>query len=81
MDQMEIERMAENYALGTFLTDWDELTYNEIMDSFARDEIPEQVIIWLPFEGYSCESLIEFIENLRNDYLNFSDRLTGVENV
>ena len=74
---MEIERMAENYALGTFLTEWDKLTYDEIMDSFARDEIPAQVDIWQPFEGYSCENLIEFIENLRNEYLNFSDRILG----
>jgi hypothetical protein len=43
MELMEIERMAENYALGTFLTEWDELTYDEIMESFERDEIPEQV--------------------------------------
>ena len=76
MELMEIERMAENYALGTFLTEWDELTYDEIIESFERDEIPAQVDIWLPFESYSCAELIEFIENLRNDYLNFADRLT-----
>jgi len=81
MEQMEIERMAENYALGTFLTEWDELTYDEIMDSFARDEIPAQVDIWQPFENYSCAELMEYIENLRNDYLNFADRLIGDKNV
>jgi hypothetical protein len=81
MERMEIERMAENYALGTFLTEWGELTYDEIMGSLDRDEIPEQVDIWQPFEWYSCENLIQFIENLRNDYLNFADRLIGDKNV
>ena len=78
MERMEIERMAENYALGTFLTEWDNLTYDEIMESLDRDEVPDLVHIWLPFENYSCAELMDYIENLRNDYLNFADRLTGV---
>lgn len=78
MERIEIERMAENYALGTFLTEWDELSYDEIMEALDRDEIPEEVSVWLPFEGYDCADLMEFIENLRNDYINFADRLTGV---
>lgn len=78
MERMEIERMAENYALGTFLTEWDNLTYGEIMKSLDRDEVPDLVHIWLPFENYSCAELRDYIENLRNDYLNFADSLTGV---
>ena len=76
MERIEINRMAENYALATFLTDWEDITYDEIMEAFSEDEIPDTVTIWQPFEGYSCSDLMGFIENLRDDYLNFADRLT-----
>ena len=77
MSRMDVERMAENYALATFLTDWDELNYDEIMESFSMNVVPDGVIIWQPFEGFSCDSLMYFIQNTRDDYLNFADRLTG----
>ena len=75
MHKMDVNRMAENYALATFLSDWDELNYDEVMDAFSKDDLPDDVIIWQPFEGYSLENLMLFIENTRDDYMNFADRL------
>lgn len=77
MINMETNRMAENYALGFFLSEIGNVTYDELMEAFSDNKVPDDVVIWEPFEDYSCDSLIYFIEGLRNDFLKFAD---GLEN-
>jgi hypothetical protein len=78
MEQMDIERMAENFALSTYLTEWDELTYDEIMEDLNNDELPDLAVVWQPFEDYSPSDLMSFIEILRNDFLVFADKVRGI---
>jgi hypothetical protein len=79
MDAMTIERMAENYALATYLTEFDDSSYDEIMEAFAENVIPDDVIIWLPFESFELDELREFIEITRNDFLTFADNVRGIK--
>lgn len=77
VNKADINRMAENYAMGFFLSEQGEVTYDELMEALDKNELPDDVTVWQPFEDYSCDSLIYFIEALRDDYLNFADRLGG----
>lgn len=78
MDMMNINRLAENYALGFFLSEQGEVSYDELMEALSDNKVPDEVTIWQPFEDYSCDSLIYFIEGLRNDFLKFADSMRGV---
>lgn len=79
MVRMEVERLAENYALGTYLTEWGELNYDEIIDALYKGNVPEDVIIWSPFESMKLEDLSDFIEITRNDFIGFYNRVKGVK--
>jgi hypothetical protein len=79
MDDMTIERTAENYALATYLTEFDDSSYDEIMEAFAENVIPDDVIIWLPFESFELDELREFIEITRNDFLTFADNVRSIK--
>lgn len=76
MQRMDIERLAENYALNQYLSDY-ESNYDEIIESLHRDDLPEDVIIWEPFEYCNLTDLAGFIENTRNDYLSFYKQVKG----
>lgn len=78
MDNMDIERSAENYALATYLSEY-ESGYDEIMEAFTKNVIPDDVTIWLPFESFEPDELAEYIEMLRNDFLTFADQVRGIK--
>jgi hypothetical protein len=78
MDDMTIERSAENYALATYLSEY-ESGYDEIMEAFTKNVIPDDVIIWLPFESFELDELAEYIEMTRNDFLTFAEQVRSMK--
>lgn len=76
MQRMDIERLAENYALNQYLSDY-ESNYDEIIEGLYKDDIPEDVIVWKPFEYCSLNDLAAYIENTRNDFLSFYKQVKG----
>ena len=77
MSRMDVERMAEDYALRTFLSAQGDTNYDELMEALNNNEVPDDIVIWEPFAGYSCDLLMFFIEGLRNEYLTFADKVRG----
>jgi DNA-directed RNA polymerase specialized sigma24 family protein len=72
MELMDIERLAENYALATYLTEWDELSYDEVIAALyepQQGDYLESITIWHPFEDFSYSDLADLIECSRNDFL------------
>lgn len=60
---MSIEKKALEYAIGTFLTEWDEsLTNDELMEQLEGGTA--DILVWEPFEGVSQEWLADHIETL-----------------
>lgn len=53
-------------ALNTFLSEWDisENDYNKILEMIEDDD--ESISIWEPFENYSSNKVIQFIEDLKD---------------
>lgn len=78
MDNMTIERSAENYALATYLSEY-ESGYDEIMEAFTKNVIPDDVIIWLPFEDFNLADLADYIGMTRNDFLTFADQVRSIK--
>lgn len=79
MDNMTIERTAKNYALATYLTEFEDNSYDEVIEAFFKDTIPEGVIVWQPFEDMNLADLADFIEITRNDFLTFADKVRDIK--
>lgn len=73
MGLADAERLAENMALGQFLSDWDvdATNYDEIMESLTKGEIPDDVYVWEVVENEPPEVLANLIEGMRNDFMHF----------
>lgn len=75
MDLMTIERTAENYALSTYLSKFETNSYDDVMESFMKDEVLDSVTIWQPFEDFDLIDLANYIEITRDDFLTFAVKI------
>lgn len=75
MDRMTLERRAEHYALQNYLTEWDTSTFDDIREAFYNNKIPDDVIIWQPFETFDLADVADYIEMTRNDFIQFADEI------
>lgn len=60
-------KFSERVALNTFLSDYpgENKTYDEIIEMMESKD--RTVVVWLPFEYYNIDEVIEYIENLKRD--------------
>ena len=65
--------LVDQYALGTILTDSAELDYDYIISKLEEGEIPEDVIVWQPFENYSPNVLASILDDVREGYRCFAE--------
>lgn len=72
---MATNNIFEQYALGSVLSDSAELGYDEIMESLQNGEIPEDVIVWAPFEYEDTRALAERIEEFHDIFKAFAEDL------
>lgn len=77
MDRMTMERTAEFFALDQFLTDY-ESNYDEIIEAFMADKIPDDVIIYELYENETLDQLAWLIEGLRDSFIIFGERVKNV---
>lgn len=67
----DVNRLAENFTLGSILSEYGNNTYDEIIEALDDGYIPDEVLAWYPFQDFSPEELLEAIEDLRNQFLMF----------
>lgn len=67
----DVNRLAENFTLGSILSEYGNNTYDEIIEALDDGYIPDNVLAWYPFQDFSPEELLEAIEDLRNQFLMF----------
>jgi hypothetical protein len=76
---MNLGELATNYAIDFYVSDLGDNTYDEFWDSLCEYVIPEDVSIWSPFEHYDADDLIEAIDSLANQFLNFHEEAKNAE--
>lgn len=67
----DVSRLAENFTLGSILSEYGNNTYDEIIEALDDGYIPDGVLAWYPFQDFSPEELLDAIEDLRNQFLMF----------
>lgn len=69
-------------ALGSYLCEWSDLDYDEVIEALELDCIPEdededkKITVWEPFENHPTKYVAECIEN---EYWSLC-RFAGLEN-
>lgn len=67
--------LIKEYAVGAVLSDSADLSYDAIVEELDQDNIPEEIIIWAPFETLDAQALLEQIEEQYNIFEIFAERL------
>ncbi len=68
---MNLCELANNYAIDFYVSDLGDNTYNQFYDSLCDNVIPDDVLIWSPFEDCEADDLLGHIENLTLAYADF----------
>jgi hypothetical protein len=69
---MNRAELAVNYAIDFYVSDLGGITHEEFYDALSENIIPEQVLLWEPFENYDdAYELIDLIDNLANMFDDF----------
>lgn len=53
-----------DFAIGHFLSDWGDLSSEEVLDILSNGDPDELITFWEPFEYYDPESMATMIEDL-----------------
>jgi hypothetical protein len=69
MQTTELELQAQRHSLGQYLTDWQELSYGDVLDILRSKEnefwvSDERIMVWQPFEDVSGDFIADQIETL-----------------
>lgn len=64
--------LANNHAIDFFISDLGNNTYSQFYDSLCEGIIPEDVLIWSPFENCEADELFSHIENLTLSFIDFN---------
>lgn len=65
----------EEYALGSVLSDSAGLDYDVVVDSLRNGDMPDEVIVWQPFEYEDMRGLAERIEEYHDIFKTFAEEL------
>ena len=65
----------QEYALGSILSDSAELEYDTIMESLENGVIPDDVIVWAPFEYEDPRILANRLEDFHDMFITFAEEL------
>lgn len=78
-----VVQMCQMEALGQTLSDYNELTYDEVIESLEKDGVDvnsnDDIIVWEPFEFWSGERISEQIQSLSSAFENIA--LSALESV
>lgn len=67
-------KLATNFAIDFVFADTADYSYDVIYDELSNGDIPEDCIIWEPFEDFEAFTLLKIIDNLANDFIKYKMR-------
>jgi hypothetical protein len=78
LNNTQIELIKE-YAIGSGFSDTAELGYDYLMEQLGNGLIPDEVVVWYPFEESSPESLAQYIQEQYDVYQTFAEQIKESE--
>ena len=72
---MATNNIFEEYALGSILSDSAEMSYEDVMESLQNGEVPEDIIVWEPFEYEDPRALANRLEDFHDMFKTFAEEL------
>ena len=72
MKQIEI---VKEYAIGAVLSDSNEMGYTAFAEELEQDNIPEDVIVYQPYENLNPSELLEVMEEQYDIFETFAEQL------
>lgn len=78
LNMKQIELIKE-YAIGAVLSDSNEMSYTDFAEELAQDNIPEEVIVYQPYENLDPQELLEVMEEQYDIFETFAERLIEEE--
>ena len=76
MKQIEI---VKEYAIGAVLSDSNEMGYTAFAEELEQDNIPEDVIVYQPYEHLNPSELLEVMEEQYDIFETFAEQLIEEE--
>jgi hypothetical protein len=70
----QIELIKE-YAMGAVLSDSAEMNYTAFAEELEQDNIPEEVIVYQPYENYAPQELLDAMEEQYDIFLTFAEQI------
>ena len=68
----KIEELAHEAAFKAMTCEGTTCTLNEMVNSLENEDcVPEDIILWYPFEDRSAKQLLDILEQLTDSFLNF----------
>ena len=74
LNMKQIELIKE-YAIGAVLSDSNEMGYTAFAEELGQDNIPEDVIVYQPYENLDPQELLEVMEEQYSIFETFAEQL------
>lgn len=78
LNMKQIELIKE-YAIGAVLSDSNEMGYTAFAEELGQDNIPEDVIVYQPYENLDPQELLEVMEEQYSVFETFAEQLLEEE--
>lgn len=70
----QIEVIKE-YAIGAIFSDTAEMGYTALVEELDQDNIPDEVIVYAPYDGLDPQDLLERVEEQYDVFETFAEQL------
>lgn len=74
-EKIERVNLIKEYAIGAVFSDTAEKSYTALVEELEQGNIPEEVLVWQPFETLDPQALLEQVEEQYNIFEHFAERL------
>ena len=71
-----MQQLIKKYAIGAVFHDTDNLGFDFIMEKLEEGEIPDEVLVWTPYESLNASQLAERVEEQFDIFATFAVRLS-----
>ena len=71
--------LIKKYAIGAIFSDTAELGFDFIMEKLEEGEIPDEVIVFAPYERLGATDLADMVEDQMDIFATFAEQLSELE--
>jgi len=68
--------LIKEYAIGAVFSDTADMGYTALVEELGQDNIPEDVIVYQPYENLDPQELAEAVEEHYGVFETFAEQLT-----